>query len=284
MARLFGRVASLIVGARRFDGPRYVDNRWVPGFRIAFTIQASHDVNANKAEAKIYHLAAPSRAQFALAKRARFAVEAGYLETSGSLFDGQTQHVGSIVTPEGYETKVSAADGLQARRGIVSASLAPGATVGQFIKAVADAMGVGSKKAVADALAGRFDGALGRFYSGAALQGAAARVMDGLAQSAGFEWSIQAGELVITAPGGVADQTVIKLGPRTGMLGSPERRRDEKTNREIVVVRSMLQAGLRVAKHVQIESDEISGLFRIQTVRHVGDTHGADWYSEIEAR
>lgn len=284
MTQLFNRRASITVDASRFDSVVFDGNllKVVPGFRIAFEVVQSNDSKANKAQASIFNLSESSRARFAERKRPQFIIEAGYVDTEATIFNGEAVHVSSVRAQAGFETQVSAADGLQAQRAIVSASLAGPNNVGQVFKQIASRMGVNAERAIAKALSGQFDGALQQLFSGAALMGPADKLMDQLGKSAGFEWSIQNGELVVLTKDGFVDEEVVVLGPRSGLIRSPERRRDEKKNREIVVIRSMMQPRMAVGRKVQLESNEISGLFRIEVVKHVGDTHGNDWYSEVE--
>ncbi len=282
--RLYPREASIIVSDTRFDSDR-IDVLGVvtPGFRLAFEVVQSNDSEANKASAVIHNLSETSRQKFSASKRQQFRIEAGYQRLVGTLFDGEAVHVSSTRVPGGFETKVSAQDGLQAKRAILSAAFGPRAGVGQIIQKIASAMGVNATRAVKKAIAGDFDGAIGTFFNGYSFSGSADRAMDDLAKSAGFEWSILNGELQITTPDGFIEEEAIVLSPTTGLIGSPERRYDEKAKREIVVARCMLNARINPKRKLQLESNEISGLFKVQTARHTGDTHGADWISECEA-
>lgn len=282
--RLYPREASVIVGDTRFDSSRFdVLGVYTPGFRIAFEVVQSNDSEANKATATIYNLAETSRQKFSERKRLQFRIEAGYQGSVATIFDGEAVHTSSTRIPGGFETKINAADGLQAKRAILSAAFGPRAGVGQIIQKIASAMGVNATRAIQKAIAGDFDGALGSFFNGYSFAGSADRALDDIAKSAGFEWSIQNGELQILLPDGFIEEEAIVLSPGTGLIGSPERRYDEKEKREIVVARSMLQAKITPNRKLQLESNEISGLFKVRTVRHAGDTSSTDWVSECEA-
>lgn len=290
MTRLFDRRVSITIDDKRFDSA-IEGVTTVPGFRIAFEVAQSNDSKANKAQATIWHLSESSRAKFSeviarptkARKRPQFIIEAGYVGTQAVIFNGEAVHVGSVRVAGGFETQISAQDGLQAKRAILAATLSGQQQVGQMIKQIAEKMGVNATRAIAKAVKGDFSGAFQTVLSGAVLSGPADKVMDDMTRSTGAEWSIQNGELVILTKDGFVDEEVIVLGPRSGLIRSPERRRDEKKNREIIVVRSMMQPRMAVGRKLQLESNEISGLFRIETVKHAGDTHSADWYSEAEA-
>lgn len=299
MADLFHRRAAVSVqvrgGSERFKrfestinsgaGTGDAQFREQPGFRIAFEVVKSNDTKANKAVATIYNLAESSRVRFAEVRRPRFIIEAGYQTTLARIFDGEATHVASSRDGPEFQTKITAADGLQAKRAIVNVSLRGKQTVGQIIRQVANAMGVEGAGVLSKALAGDFDGALaqaGAMISGGALHGTAEKIMADLSRAAGWEWSIQNRKLVILLPDGYIEEEVIILGPGTGLIGSPSRRRDEKTKKEIVTARSQLQARFEVGGQVNLRSSEISGLFRIERVRAFGDTQGGDWFSDLE--
>lgn len=285
--RLYDRRASIIVGTRRFDGPtRSPTGAYVPGFRIAFEVVQALKAETNSAKATISNLSETSRAAFndRTFKRLPFQIEAGYAPAPAVIFSGEASHTSSARVATGYDTLVSAQDGLQAKRGIVEASLAPRATMGQAIKAVADAMGVSATRALARASRGDFDGALSSFFSGLTLSGPADKNLDALAESSGFDWAIVNGELVILKPGDVVDEELVILGPSSGLIDSPERKDDEKRpSKFIVTARSLLNPRLTLGRRVRFESVNLSGDFRIERAKHFGDTEGPDWRSEIEA-
>jgi hypothetical protein len=284
--RLYDRRATLIVGARRFDGPgRSPTGAYVPGFRISFEVIQAIKAETNSAKAVISNLSETSRAFFnSPLKRIPFQIEAGYSPAPAVLFSGEATHTSSVRQSTGYETHISAQDGLQAKRGIVEASLAPRATMGQTIKTIAEAMGVGASRALARASRGDFDGALSSFFSGVTLSGPADKALDALAESTGFDWAIVNGELVILKPGDVVDEELVILSPSSGLIDSPERKDDEKRPGKLIVLgRSLLNARLTLGRRVRFESVELSGDFRIERVKHSGDTEGQDWRSEIEA-
>jgi hypothetical protein len=293
--RLYDRRCAVFVGRSgastadgrasgyRFEGPSSELGQLKTGLRITFEVEQAIEAKTNKASAKIYDLSPTSRAHFEDFKRAIFKIEAGYAPTSGLIFDGEAVHVSSARIPGGFETTISAHDGLQAKRGIVNAALAPGASIGQAVQQIAAAMGVRANRAVAKALAGDFNGSIGTFLGGLTLSGPADQAMDDLANAAGFDWTIVNGELFLVHDLSTIDEEVVILGPESGLIGSPERKFDDKKPRAVLVnAKSLMNPRLVVGRRVRYRSSEISGDFRINRVKHIGDTHGNDWYSTIE--
>lgn len=286
MTELYERRATISLNGRSFEGPLYARGHWIPGFRLVFDIERSLKQTGNKAEVSIYNLSATSRG---LVQTPRpdglypLRVDAGYAEGTGVLFDGQATYVIHERTTTGFVTKATAADEVHAKQGVVNASFSPGVSFGQALKAAAEALGVSAKKAVAQAIAGDFDGAKKAFIQGVSLSGPANTVMDNLAKTAGFEWSVQDGELVIVPEDDFADPVAVLLSAKTGLLGSPWKVVDKKDSKKtIVAAKSLLQASLRVGGKVVLDSQELSGTYKIVHVKHKGDTHGAEWTSEVE--
>lgn len=290
MTQLFRRRCAITVNDLRFNSDS------VDSFRMTFRVERSSESNANTAEAQIFNLSQTSQGRIAVDKP-QFVIEAGYLDTVGTLFKGTAVSVSSSPQKPNIITEIKAADGLNEGRARVTGALAPGAELQQAIRLIAKSINVGAKKAIERAKQGDFDGSVKVFFNGLTLSGSAKRELDKLAESHGFEWSIQDGELEILLPGETIEETAVVVSPTTGLIGSPVRVLEEKkTNGDtttkvtgkkptIIVIRgkSLLQAGIRPNRRIDIRSEPVTGLFKIRKVTHVGDTHGAEWSSEFEA-
>lgn len=283
MSSLYDRRAAVIVNDLRFEADRNVEGSRVRGFRILFRVNRSIDSKANTAEAQIANLSADSQGRIQI-RRPQFSIEAGYRETSAVLFQGEAVEIQTVKQPTGFLTTIKAADGYSATRQRVNEALPPGATVAQAIEAVAKSIGVSADRALARARAGDFDGAIGRFLNGITLSGRTRDEMDKLAKSAGFQWSIQNGELLMQLPNEGSQESAVLLSPSTGLIGSPERVIDEKRKSAVIIrARSLLQPKIRPGRLIEVESSQISGVFKTEKVSHSGDSAGGEYQSEIEA-
>jgi len=47
---------------------------------------------------------------------------------------------------------------------------------------------------------------------------------------------------------------------------------------------SLLNPEIRPGRRVQVESQFVNGVFKVEKVTHSGDTHSTQFYSEVEAR
>ena len=62
-------------------------------------------------------------------------------------------------------------------------------------------------------------------------------------------------------------------------MGSPQ-----VGNKGVVRFRSLMQADVFPGRKLRFDSRHVTGDYRCEQVAYVGDTHGADWYCEGEAK
>lgn len=301
--KLYDRRVKVTLNGRVFEGDTYVDGRRVPGFHITFLVEHSLEKTGNKAEVTIANLSADSRNAVDQHKAKKIVVptrpspttvivpatprqlilEAGYEGSTGVLFSGEATHIVHERTPTGFITRASVADSLQARKQLINTTMPKGATLNEAIKKAAEALKVDIKNAMALVLKGDFDTLHKKYFQGLSVSMPAHKFMDDLAKTGGFSWSIQNNELAILKDDQYLDPVQIVLSPQSGLVGSPHKIVDLKhLDKSIVVARSLLQASLTMGKKVVLDSSEMKGTFKIVKTKHVGDTHGADWYSEPE--
>lgn len=284
MSRLFKREATVIVGDLRFKNDRTIAGIRVPGMRIQFRVVRTNESTSNTAEVSIFNLNATSRSRIEGATRPQFQIEAGYDGQLASLFTGEAVEQSSVKLPNGWQTKVKAADGFSASRQTLSVSLAPGASMDQAIKEVANSMKVSARRALAKAATGDLDGAVGAFANGISMSGPSSKLMDQLMKNSGADWSIQDGELQILLPDETTQDQAILLTPRTGLIGIPTRVIDEKRPKQLIVsIPSLLLTGIRPGRRIELQDTSFTGSFKATKVEHAGDTHGGDWTTTTEA-
>lgn len=266
--RLFDRVCSVTVGDVR-----------ITDLRMRFSVKRTIFREPNTIELVITNLSAVSRAALQVA-RVPVTVEAGYQGTSRVLFVGTARRIEHRKTGVDWETKLQSGDGeLQLKGARVNTTLAPGASFQDAVRAVASSMGVAMGNLTEKLKGQDLAGAFASFSGGVALHGSAAMQLDRLLDTAGYGWSIQDGVLQLLRDDETTSDEAVLLSPQTGLVGTPE-----FGEWRTVLARSLLQPDLRPGRRVQMESDAVTGLFRVQAVTHRGDTHGADWYSDVELK
>lgn len=266
MTRLFERVAAVTI-----------DELKVEGLRIAFSIERNLERTPNPGKVTIWNLSADSRAVIDLEDIA-FQLDAGYVDNLESIFVGDVATVTHARNGASWQSTVTAADGRQPfRTARISRNFEPGVALEQVITDLAEAMGVGIGNAVEKARAGDVRAALTEFAQGFIARGAVPRAFDRLVKSIGLEWSIQDGRLQLLEPTETTAEEAVVLSADTGLLGSPQR-----TENGNIKARSLLQPFLTPGRQAEVRGEEIEGFFRVEKVRHIGDTDGPAWFSEFE--
>jgi hypothetical protein len=281
MSDLFNRDIAVTVGTLRIaarvkqaGGSALVAQ---PTLRVAFAVEKSLNRDPNKAEISIYNLNDEHRK--ALQKKQACIIEAGYVNTMEKLFNGDLTFVSHNRETVDWVSKMQAKDGgVQYASARINKSFRPGTQMTAVLNQAAQALGVGMGNAQ-QAFSGSLRGGLTQFTKGVTLSGRVSDVLDKFVSSAGMEWSIQDGQLQVLQSKSTTQQFVINLSADSGMIGSPE-----LGEKGIVKVRSLLMGGLLPGRKVKIESAMVTGFFRVEKVKHYGDTWGTDWYSEMEAK
>jgi hypothetical protein len=234
------------------------------------------------AEIEVYNLTADHRAALHRARRPPVQLAAGYAEGTSLLFRGDARRIDNTRDGADWVTTITAGDGEHALR-TTRAAVAFGADapVADVLRYLSERMGVGignARAALADASLDRLRDV---FPRGTVLHGPAARELETLLSSAGFEWSVQDGVLQVLPRGGALQRTAVRLTPSTGLVGVPEVGRNR-----VVSVTALLIPDLVPGRLITLESAIVTGVHRIEKATYAGDTTpGAqDWYAHLECR
>lgn len=285
MSRLFKRAARLTLSRPRGDGPggfftQESNAVVVEQPRITFSVEKSLSSKPNTASIAIFNLAEQARAAFAVTPL-HVRLEAGHDGEYAQVFAGDLRWGRSA--PDGTEwvTTLEASDGGRAHvHARVSRSFKAGVDKRKALAELADTMGLKLPSTVDDARE-----LLDQFQAGVTLQGPSAREMDRLAKSAGFEWSVQDGSLVMLRASDVRPGEAYVVSQDTGMIGSPEFGTPAKKGEPATLTARMLLAPqVGAGMLLKLDTRAIRGLFRTERVLHSGDTHGGDWVTEVEAK
>jgi hypothetical protein len=260
MGDLFGRVAWLQMGTVL-----------VHNLRVSFIIDKSAEPEPNTAEITVWNLARNTRSLLKEQIPLYVKLVAGYVGNESQMFEGDIAPDGISSVKDGTEwvTTFRGGDGLEAyRTARIQESFKKGTAIVPIIKKAAQSMGVGIGNAIEKISQGDVSGALTEMVEGATMSGPTPRELDRLLASTGYTWSIQDGKLQIVEKDGRIYREVPHLTPDTGLIGSPEPGAD----------------GFTKFRSLKLETSTYNGLYVLHKVRHNGDTHGANWFSDCEAK
>lgn len=275
MAELLNRQFSLSVGEVGIATSRPVESGINPSLRIVFKITKSTQPEPNTADIEVWNLAKESRA---LVDGTKVPVRllVGYGTELFFLFGGDVLHAASQKQGVDWVTKLHLQDGGKKYRGSrINVSLAPGTPLADALQIAASAIGLPVGNLGTHLT--NIRGGLEKFSKGLVLSGKAEEEFDKLAQASGYEWSIQDGQLQVLGPNELAPGQSVLLSPDSGLIGTPE-----VGDKGLLKARSLLQPGLTPGRLVVMDSNSVKGNYRIQKASYSGDSHGQDWYADIE--
>lgn len=274
----FDRVVRVDIGPAGGAGKSISDVR--VEFECVKTIQAG----GNTATVRLYNLLPETRAKL-IELHQTLLVYAGYREEAGAklIFRGAMSYSVSKHRPPEWITELRVGDGAKAlREKRIKLSLAPGCKIGEACNATVKEIGfpLVDEDAVAEAD--------GDFAGGFSYIGPADDALREITAAGDLEYSVQDEQIQILPRNGTLKGQAVLLSPSTGLLDSPEPL--VQPRKKLSGAAPKVQWGLRCLLNpllvpggaVQVDSAGLSGFFRIENVKHVGDTHGDDWYSALE--
>jgi len=208
-------------------------------------------------------------------------LEAGYDGVNRLLFQGDAHFVMSKQEGSDWSTLLQIGDGdrtfVSSR---VNRSYNAGANVKNVIRDVAKSMGLTLPSNIE--ISPLLDA---QFTTGIIVHGTARDELTRLLAPYGYNWSIQHGRLQILQDEEVRADAPIIISEDTGMIGTPEFGSPTHTGKNPhMTVKMLLYPEIQPGRQVTIRSRDVNGVFRVESVTHQGDTHGEDWFTEIEVK
>lgn len=273
------------------DGIELISTEVDAPLQITFNIEKSADTkhkNGNSGSIEIYNLN-PEQALLMDRKDIEVALYVGYnnrdgmkLLASGNMTKGKTVKHGTdtisvIELGEGYVELT------QAR---LSRILSPGQTVGDVIETIRESMpGVARGSIVGTNLNSPIIGSY-------RLSATAKEELDKITKAYGFQYHVTNGILNVTDVNGPNSRNIVDvpiISVDTGMIDEPFQTTEylklpkgDKRARYGVQVATALDATIVPSSVVKIESEKVTGYYRVNTARYTGDFRGNDWQVEIQ--
>jgi hypothetical protein len=296
---LFNRDFFMTIGTQKLEIQNFdvlQKDKIQTGLKVEFNIERNSNKDPNRAEIVVYNFNPINRAILQqgskLVETLRSAtppqlydwpisIDAGYVGATERLFTGNITFANSRKDKTTWVTDITCGDGEKAyRKERVNRSYGPGTPVTAVVTDVAAQLGIGPGNLAFQMSIGLYRKGYSVFTQGFSASGPAPDVLDRLLSSMGFQWSIQDGQLQILGPTETTFETVVTISNKLGnLIGSPE-----KGDEGSLTIKTFLQGKLKPGRRILLESDQVTGQFKIEKVIHFGDTRGNDWYSEIEVK
>ena len=321
MQRQFHRQYRLLLGKSAQTGLLLTSedlssDKGIRGLRMTFAIDKDTTKESNKSEIKIWNL---SDASLNLIEQEDLMIElsVGYRDDLGPvrIFIGTLVKCVTKVENNGKDvcTSIICSDGMLAiRDSILSTSFAPGVDSLTILRATASNMGLALD--VAEDVKGVV------YHDGYSFVGYAKRSLDVICEAMGATWSIQNNMLQVIMRNGITRKQGIVFSPSSGLIGRPERvikssrmsnntkagarhevinevglskrekskrkkqreKKRKKTSQAGWKIRTLLAPTVNPGDAIRIESNSVSGWFKVESIKHSGGKFEQEWTSEID--
>lgn len=282
----FDREAMLQVKIRNADFNGYIATILIKGLRISFSILKSTSLTTNSAVIRVWNLSQENR-NLIKDFGDEVTLYAGYKEDGGSqvLFVGDTTTVSHLYDLPEIVTILECGDGEKYVNQLrVTLSYGENVQARTIISGIASQMGL---EFVEFASSNNIVYRQGFKYIGMGKD-----ALEIVCDKLGLQWSIQNNQLQIIPINGTISEPIIQVNQATGMQGIPQR----YTYRSLEQYRSIERrnTGYKVnvalnpfilpGSKIDLASSHLDfrGPYRVETVRHEGDTYGVQWTSSLE--
>jgi hypothetical protein len=275
---LFGRDALLNAGGVKIAS-RSPSGGQQSTLRFTFRVERSSQKEPNTAAISIYNLSKATRARLQELALPTI-LEAGYFGSRSTIFAGKLEYGSTTRDGANWITALQSSDGgQQIASSRVNLSFAGGTDIGTVLRRLAQELGLGLGNVREKAAAGSLRGAITQYLNGIVLNGKTYEQLEKVARQMGYGLSVQAGQIQLLGPTETLAEEAVLLTRTTGLIGSPEAGEDGK-----VKARSLLQPDLVPGRRLRIESEEVTGFYRVERSIFTGDTWGQDWYTDVEGK
>jgi hypothetical protein len=258
----------------------------VTDLRMSFKIEKKLQKNPNTAQITLWNLAPQTRA-LVEKKPLHIRLDAGYGETVHRLWVGDMTFSSSRYDNVDWITVIEVANGERAfnharvNRSFKKAQGGAGTNCMDVVHEVAKSMEM-PVTIPADIKTELQDAELKHALT---IRGPSRKSLDRILKPKGLEWSMQDGQIQILRPEQIRNDQAHLINQSTGMIGTPEYNAPKKPGEKAVLkLKMLLYAGLVPGQKIKVESETITGVFRLEAVTHTGDTITNEFFSDLEAK
>lgn len=254
---------------------------------ISFDVNKSVD-NKRKSNGAIIEVTNLSNATLAKLETEFLAasLSVGFVDTGlVALLIGQVTQVTTVKRGADKVTQLQLGEGyIELTQQYIKSVTPEGSTVEEVVEEV--------RKQMPGVVRGAYSGLnlQNRVMFGYPLTGTPRQILNDLAETYRFEYRLDRNALSVNDLGGVSDKdtsTAFVLNERTGLVDIPyktsadgRKAKKDNTKRMGVQVKALLNARILPGSPIRIESELITGWYRVVDARYYGDSSGNDWYVE----
>lgn len=266
---------------QRLGGPDggSVNGIEISKLRVKFSIERDLSKNPNKCNVEIYNLAPKTRSAMET-KPLSVELSAGHADVNRLLFTGDIIFAMSKQEGPNWVTELQVGDNARAfANARVSKTYKRGTSLKQVLRDVAKKFGATLPNSVE--VSSDFDIQLGTSLT---THGAAKDELTKLLAPYGMDWSFQNGKLQILKYAESRNDVYV-VSEKTGMIGTPDCGQPTRSGKPPTIkVKMLLRPELMPGGLIELKSTAKNGFFKLTKVKHSGDTHDTEWFTEVEVK
>lgn len=260
----------------------------VSELRCEFNVVKTAFLEINESTLTIYNLS-PNTENKLIKAGQRIIIEAGYTGSQyGAIFAGKVvQPIRSKENAVDYKlTLVSMDEEVYASYGLVGVSLAAQQSARDAVNAVLT-------KATYKQQAGELTNFNIKYPRGKVMFGSPQQFLKDIARSENATYFSNDGKVNIISASDVPKGEILSFGPDSGLIGSPTQTEYGISLKVLMNPRIEINSlfhvdnkkieGYKYQQGNPVRGLDQEGIYRAVRIRHVGDTRGEDWYTEIDA-
>ena len=267
------RLAAGQAGGTGFEIGETSKTRPVP-LHVNFSLQKSDLETQNTGRVTVWNLN-PSQLAVLNEKDCVVSLRAGYGNQLPLIFAGIVSYVCTSLDSADRKTEIEVIDNLvEVRDTYVTVSYNGTVNWKTIFDDVAAQMGV--------AISYSYNAEFVDISNGFSFVGLARDIMTKGCKCCNLSWSLQNGVMQVKRPGDVMSKEVFVLSPDTGLLGIPARvvltQEDSTAENQLGWdVEYFLNGAINIDDYVKLESETVTGFFRVYSLEISGDNVSGDW-------
>lgn len=267
------RLAAGQAGGTGFEIGETSKTQPVP-IHVNFSLQKSDLETQNTGRVTVWNLN-PSQLAVLNEKDCVVSLRAGYGNQLPLIFAGIVSYVCTSLDSADRKTEIEVIDNLvEVRDTYVTVSYNGTVNWKTIFDDVAAQMGV--------AISYSYNAEFVDISNGFSFVGLARDIMTKGCKCCNLSWSLQNGVMQVKRPGDVMSKEVFVLSPDTGLLGIPARvvltQEDSAAENQLGWdVEYFLNGAINIDDYVKLESETVTGFFRVYSLEISGDNVSGDW-------
>jgi len=271
---LYHRYYALQIGDKRFTSE--AENP----LHFSFRVQKSLKKDPNTLELNVYNLSPSHCRELASQKDVVLQLEIGYREERGVIFLGDVRTIHTMRDGVNRITTFESGEGEKATRfDRINRAFKAGTPLKKILLATAQAMGVEKGNLVKAVEKMESVSGSTTVQHNMVVSGNASHELTRLMRSAGLEWSVQNNTFQILEQGKTLDTEAFVLNNYSGLIGSPE-----PDSEGVIRFKSLARPGILPGRQIILDTDSITGIFRVEKALFYGTYTENEWYVECEAK